>query len=185
MVFNGKAVDFRRPSDAIAAGIALCPEDRKASGIVGALSIRENIALALQARRGWWRYIHKAEQQRLAKKYIDELKIATPDADKPVEQLSGGNQQKVILARWLAIEPGLLVLDEPTRGVDIGAHTEIIKLIKVLCRSGMSLLVTSSELEELVAFSDRVVVMRDRRKVAEIAADDISEDNIMKAIAEA
>ena len=185
LAFKGSERRFRQPADAIAAGLALCPEDRKLSGIVGPLSIRENIALALQARRGWWRPMSRAEQQKLAERFIAELQIATPDADKPIEQLSGGNQQKVILARWLATEPELLVLDEPTRGVDIGAHAEILKLIKKLCSQGMSLLVTSSELEELVAFSDRVAVMRDRHKVAEIEAGDISEDTIMRSIAEA
>jgi len=183
--FAGSERSFRQPAEAIAAGLALCPEDRKSSGIVGPLSIRENIALALQARRGWWRPMSRAEQQQLADKFIAELQIATPDAEKPIEQLSGGNQQKVILARWLATEPQLLLLDEPTRGVDIGAHAEILKLIKKLCSEGMSLLVTSSELEELVAFSDRVAVMRDRRKVAEIEGEDISENTIMRAIAEA
>lgn len=183
--FSGRERSFRKPAEAIEAGLALCPEDRKASGIVGPLSIRENIALAVQARRGWWRPMSRAEQQELADKFIAELQIATPDADKPIEQLSGGNQQKVILARWLATNPELLVLDEPTRGVDIGAHAEILKLIKQLCGEGMSLLVTSSELEELVAFSDRVAVMRDRKKVAEIEGEEISENRIMQAIAEA
>ncbi|MBB5211071.1 sugar ABC transporter ATP-binding protein [Microbulbifer hydrolyticus] len=185
LTFKNSEQHFRQPSEAIAEGLALCPEDRKTSGIVGPLSIRENIALAVQARRGWWRPISRAEQQALADKFIAELQIATPDAEKPIEQLSGGNQQKVILARWLATNPQLLVLDEPTRGVDIGAHAEILKLIKKLCSEGMSLLVTSSELDELVAFSDRVAVMRDRRKVAEIEGDDITEGNIMQAIAEA
>ncbi|WP_428820182.1 sugar ABC transporter ATP-binding protein [Microbulbifer sp. MCCC 1A16149] len=185
LTFKNSERNFRQPAEAIAEGLALCPEDRKTSGIVGPLSIRENIALALQARRGWWRPMSRAEQQQLADKFIAELQIATPDAEKPIEQLSGGNQQKVILARWLATNPQLLVLDEPTRGVDIGAHAEILKLIKKFCSEGMSLLVTSSELDELVAFSDRVAVMRDRRKVAEIEGDDITEGNIMQAIAEA
>lgn len=184
MFFKGRERQFRQPADAIAAGLALCPEDRKSSGIIGPLSIRENISLALQARRGWWRPMRRAEQQALAERFIAELQIATPDADKPIEQLSGGNQQKVILARWLATDPQLLILDEPARGVDIGAHAEILKLIKKLCAEGMSLLVTSSELDELVAFSDRVAVMRDRRKVAEIAPGEITQDNIMRAIAE-
>ena len=185
LTFKNRERHYRQPSEAIAEGLALCPEDRKTSGIIGPLSIRENIALAVQARRGWWRPMSAAEQQKLADKFIAELQIATPDAEKPIEQLSGGNQQKVVLARWLATNPQLLVLDEPTRGVDIGAHAEILKLIKRLCSEGMSLLVTSSELDELVAFSDRVAVMRDRRKVAEIEGDDITEGNIMQAIAEA
>ncbi|WP_297084438.1 sugar ABC transporter ATP-binding protein [uncultured Demequina sp.] len=185
LTFQNSEQHFRQPSEAIAEGLALCPEDRKTSGIVGPLSIRENIALAVQARRGWWRPMSRAEQQALADKFIAELQIATPDAEKPIEQLSGGNQQKVVLARWLATNPQLLVLDEPTRGVDIGAHAEILKLIKKLCSEGMSLLVTSSELDELVAFSDRVAVMRDRRKVTEIEGENITEGNIMQAIAEA
>ncbi len=185
VTFDGQVRNFHQPADAIAAGLALCPEDRKTSGIIGPLSIRENIALALQARLGWWRPMSRARQQQLADRFIAELQIATPDANKSIEQLSGGNQQKVILARWLATDPKLLVLDEPTRGVDIGAHAEILKLIKQLCDRGMSLLVTSSELGELVAFSDRVAVMRDRRKVSEIAGDQISEGALMRAIADA
>lgn len=180
----GKKLRLSQPKDAINAGIALCPEDRKTDGIIGPLSIRENIALALQARLGWWRYLSKAKQQALADLYIDKLQIATPDADKPIGQLSGGNQQKVILARWLAIEPTLLVLDEPTRGIDIGAHAEILALIKALCEDGMSLLVTSSELEELVAFANKVVVLRDRKKVTELSGHELTSQHVMKAIAE-
>jgi simple sugar transport system ATP-binding protein len=183
LLFGGRARRFKRPAAAVAAGLALCPEDRKASGIIAAMSIRENIVIALQARRGWYRPIPRREQQRLAERYIAELQIATPDAEKPIGQLSGGNQQKVILARWLATDPKLLILDEPTRGIDIGAHAEILKLIRTLCQRGMALLVTSSELEELVAFSDRVLVMRDRRKVAELAGAEISEQNLLRAIA--
>jgi len=180
----GKKLRLSQPSDAINAGIALCPEDRKTDGIIGPLSIRENIALALQARLGWWRYLSKSKQQALADLYIDKLQIATPDADKPIGQLSGGNQQKVILARWLAIEPTLLVLDEPTRGIDIGAHAEILALIKALCEEGMSLLVTSSELEELVAFANKVVVLRDRKKVTELSGHELTSQHVMQAIAE-
>jgi len=182
--FGGKTLALQQPADAIKAGIALCPEERKTEGIIGPLSIRENIMLALQARRGWWRYLPVKQQQQLAAFYIDKLQIATPDADKPIEQLSGGNQQKVILARWLAINPQLLILDEPTRGIDIGAHAEIVLLIKSLCQQGMSLLVTSSELEELVAFAGKVVVLRDRQKVAELSGDNMTAQHIMQAIAE-
>ncbi|MGP9800121.1 sugar ABC transporter ATP-binding protein [Rheinheimera sp. NSM] len=182
--FAGKPLRLRQPADAIKAGIALCPEERKTEGIIGPLSIRENIMLALQARRGWWRYLAPKKQQQLAALYIDKLQIATPDAEKPIEQLSGGNQQKVILARWLAIDPQLLILDEPTRGIDIGAHAEILLLIKSLCQQGMSLLVTSSELEELVAFAGKVVVLRDRQKVAELSGDSMTAQHIMQAIAE-
>lgn len=180
----GKKLNLSQPVDAINAGIALCPEDRKIDGIIGPLSIRENIILALQARIGWWRYLSQARQQEIAQFFIDKLHIATPDADKPIEQLSGGNQQKVILARWLAIEPILLVLDEPTRGIDIGAHAEIIKLIRTLCADGMSLLVASSELDELVAFSNKVVVLRDRYAVRELSGVELTSQHVMQAIAE-
>ena len=119
----------------------------------------------------------------MAEKAITDFKIATPDADKPVRLLSGGNQQKVILARWLAIEPDVLLLDEPTRGIDVGAHAEILRLIHQLCERGMALIVTSSELEELVAFSHRVIVLRDFRQIAMIEGEDITEDAVLQAIA--
>lgn len=184
ILFAGNKLKLTQPADAINVSIALCPEDRKTDGIIGPLSIRENIALALQARLGWWRCISKAKQEALAQFYIEKLQIATPDADKPIEQLSGGNQQKVILARWLAIDPTLLILDEPTRGIDIGAHAEILTLIKTLCEEGMSLLVTSSELDELVAFANKVVVMRDRHKVTELSGLELTSQHVMQAIAE-
>jgi len=114
---------------------------------------------------------------------IRALGIVTPDAEKPVAQLSGGNQQKVVLARALASQPKVLILDEPTRGIDVGAHAEIISLIRNLCRQGLALLVASSELDELVAVSDRVAVLRDRQKVGEMAGDDITRQNIIQTIA--
>lgn len=180
---NGRAVRLASPQDAIAAGIALCPEDRKAHGIIGELSVRENIVLALQARRGWWRPVSSREQRALAEQAISDFRIATPDAEKPVRLLSGGNQQKVILARWLAIKPDILLLDEPTRGIDIGAHAEILRLIRELCELGMALIVTSSELEELVAFSHRIIVLRDFRQIAELEGEAINEDSLLQAIA--
>jgi len=183
LLFAGKPVQFSSPRDAIIAGVGLCPEDRKHDGILGQLSIRENIILARQIKQGWWKYIGRAEQEDIANRYVKELNIATSDIEKPIEQLSGGNQQKVILARWLAANPSLLILDEPTRGIDIGAHAEIIRLIRKLCDQGLSLIVASSELEELVAFSNKVVVLRDRKKVAELQGDDINPQRIMQAIA--
>lgn len=180
---NGQPVRLASPKDAIMAGIALCPEDRKAHGIIGELSVRENIVLALQARRGWWRPISSREQRAMAEQAVSDFRIATPDIEKPVGQLSGGNQQKVILARWLAIKPDILLLDEPTRGIDIGAHTEILRLIRDLCERGMALIVTSSELEELVAFSHRIIVLRDFRQIAELEGEAITEDSLLQAIA--
>jgi monosaccharide-transporting ATPase len=181
--FKGHAVHLKHPRAAIALGMALCPEDRRDAGIIGALSLRENIVLALQARNGWWKPIGNREQAKIAYKAVDELRIATTDIEKPIEQLSGGNQQKAILARWLATNPSLLILDEPTRGIDIGAHLEILQLIRSLCGLGMALLVSSSELEEVVAFSHKVIVLRDRKQVAELEGGDIREDKIMQVIA--
>ena len=181
--FNGRDIHFSAPREAIIAGMGLCPEDRKHDGILGQLSIRENMILARQIKQGWWKYIGRKEQEAIARQYVKELNIATSDIEKPIEQLSGGNQQKVILARWLAANPSLLILDEPTRGIDIGAHAEIIKLIRKLCDQGLALIVASSELEELVAFSNKVVVLRDRKKVAELEGADINPQRIMQAIA--
>lgn len=172
------------PRAAIGAGFGFAPEDRKTDGIVADLSVRENIALALQARRGWARPIPKAEQAKLADMYIRRLDIRTSDAEKAVGDLSGGNQQKVVLARWLAMNPRFLILDEPTRGIDVGAHAEILRLIHELTAEGMSLLVISSELDELIAVSDRVIVVRDRRHVAELTGADVSTETIVRAIAQ-
>lgn len=180
---GGKTVSLRSPRDAIRAGFGFCPEDRKTDGIVGELSVRENILLALQARRGWQRRVPRAEQDRIATDFIRRLDIRTSDAEKPVGLLSGGNQQKVILARWLLMNPDVLILDEPTRGIDVGAHAEVIRLIEELCADGMSLLVISSEFDELATYSHRVRVLRDRAHVAELAGAEITSDRIVEAIA--
>jgi galactofuranose transport system ATP-binding protein len=171
------------PQAAIAEGFGFCPEDRKTDGIIGDLSVRENIVLALQARQGWARPLARAEQNELADRYIKALDIRTDGREKPIKLLSGGNQQKAILARWLAMDPKLLILDEPTRGIDVGAHAEIIKLIRDLCEKGMSLAVISSELEELVAYSSRVRVLRDRQHVDELSGDKMTTEGIVAAIA--
>jgi monosaccharide-transporting ATPase len=164
-------------------GIAFCPEDRKAEGLVGELSVRENIMLGLQIKRGWMNLLSQEQQKKLADDMIAALNIATPDAEKPVNQLSGGNQQKVVLARALASQPSILLLDEPTRGIDVGAHAEIVTLIRRLCAQGLALLVASSEFDELVAVSDRIAVLRDRKKVGEMVGSDITRENIIHTIA--
>ncbi|MDR2493613.1 MAG: sugar ABC transporter ATP-binding protein [Spirochaetaceae bacterium] len=175
---------FRKPKDAISRFIAFCPEDRKKNGIVFDLSIRENIVLALQGKQGIFRYIPLKKQRELAEEYIKLLGVAAPHQDVPVGNLSGGNQQKVILARWLVTAPELLILDEPTRGIDVLAKAEIMNLAMRLCDEGMSLVFISSEMEEVVRCSDRVAVMRDRRKIAEIDGADLDAEKILKAIAE-
>lgn len=181
---NGKKVTLGSPQTAIRHGFGLCPEDRKDEGIVDALSVRENIILALQAKLGWFDYLSRKRQKELAQEMIDALRIVTPDTETPVSQLSGGNQQKVILARWLVSNPELLILDEPTRGIDVGAHAEIINIVKRLANEGKAMMVISSELGEIVEYSDRVVVLRDRKKVTELEDDQISENMIVQAIAE-
>ncbi len=179
----GRTATAPSPGHSLSEGVAFCPEDRKSEGLVAELSIRENIALALQSRRGWMRPISRGEQERLANEMIKTLAIATSDAEKPVGQLSGGNQQKVVLARSLAADPRVLILDEPTRGIDVGAHAEVVSLIRRLSDSGLAILVASSEFDELVAVSHRVVVLRDRKKVGEIGGADITRDKIIETIA--
>lgn len=180
---NGQSVNLSSPRKAIQQGFGLCPEDRKVEGIIGDLSVRENIILALQAKMGWFNYLSRQKQDQLANEMIEALKIVTPDTEKPVKELSGGNQQKVILARWLVSNPDFLILDEPTRGIDVGAHAEIIQIIKRLAEEGMALLIISSELAEVVDYSDRVVVLRDHKKIRELEGNDINENTIMQAIA--
>jgi galactofuranose transport system ATP-binding protein len=168
---GGEKVNNFSPLESLKRGIALCPEDRKAEGVVGDLTIRENIILALQARYGWFKFLSLQKQNEIAEKYIQLLGIVTPSPDQLVKNLSGGNQQKVILARWLATNPKVLILDEPTRGIDVGAKTEIQKLVMQLAEEGKSCVFISSELEEVLRISDRVVVLRDRKKVAEYSGD--------------
>jgi simple sugar transport system ATP-binding protein len=182
MLMNGKPIEDFSPLASIKRGVALCPEDRKAAGIVDDLSVRENIILAMQASQGWFKYLGLAEQYQIAEKYIDLLSIATPSADQPVKNLSGGNQQKVILARWLAINPQVLILDEPTRGIDVGSKAEIQRLVLALAEEGKACLFISSELEEVLRTSHRIAVLREREKVAEFSGE-VDEKTIIHAIA--
>jgi len=179
---GGDPVTDHSPLGSIARGVALCPEDRKDSGIVGELTVRENIILAMQAGLGWLKHLSPQEQYEIADRYITLLNIATPSPDQPVKNLSGGNQQKVILARWLATNPKLLIMDEPTRGIDVGTKAEIQKLILSLAEEGKSCLFISSELEEVLRTSHRIIVMRDRKKVAEFSGE-TAESEIMNTIA--
>ncbi|MGZ9223724.1 MAG: sugar ABC transporter ATP-binding protein [Anaerolineales bacterium] len=167
----GEKVHRFSPLESLKRGIALCPEDRKAQGIVGELTIRENIILALQARYGWFKFLTKQKQNEITQRYIQLLGIVTPSPEQLVKNLSGGNQQKVILARWLATNPQVLILDEPTRGIDVGAKAEIQKLVLSLAEEGKSCVFISSELEEVLRISDRVAVLRDHKKVAEYSGD--------------
>jgi galactofuranose transport system ATP-binding protein len=174
---------IRSARSAAAHGFGFCPEDRKTDGIIASASVRENIILALQAQRGWLKPISRKEQDDISARFIRQLGIKTPSPEQPIQFLSGGNQQKALLARWLLTKPQFLILDEPTRGIDVGAHAEIIRLIETLCSDGLALLVISSELEELVGYADRIIVLRDRRQVAELPTEALSVPAIMKAIA--
>ncbi|WP_413452403.1 sugar ABC transporter ATP-binding protein [Georgenia phoenicis] len=181
---DGTPVRLSSPRVALSHDIAFSTEDRKKEGIVGDLTVRENIALAIQAGRGTWRPIPRKELDAIVAKYIAALDINPPNPNALIKNLSGGNQQKVLLARWLATKPRLLVLDEPTRGIDIGAKAEIQKLVADLSRDGMSVVFISSELEEVVRLSERILVLRDRRVIAEVVNDDdVTPGSILETIA--
>ena len=162
---------------------AFCPEDRKTEGVIADLSIRENIILALQSRNGVFKYIPLKAQNEIVDNLIKALDIKTPSPEQEVKKLSGGNQQKVMLARWLATKPQILILDEPTRGIDVGAKLEIMELVLNLSKEGMAVLFISSEFEEVIRVSNRIAVLRDKAKIAELSDDEINEQNIMHTIA--
>ena len=180
---NGKNKKITKPIDAMKSGIAYLPEDRKVDGIVGDLSVRENIILALQILKGFFRPFTKAEANKFAEEYIKLLDIKTASVDTPLKSLSGGNQQKVILARWLLTNPEYLILDEPTRGIDVGTKIEIQKLVLKLASEGMSVTFISSETDEMLRTCSRLVVMRDRKMVGELSGEDLTQNMIMSTIA--
>ncbi|MGW4498913.1 sugar ABC transporter ATP-binding protein [Micromonospora sp. NPDC004336] len=183
---DGTRAPLRTPVQAIERGIAFCSENRRAEGIVPELSVRENMILAMQAARGWARPVPRRRQDELVERYVKALGIRPADPDVPVRNLSGGNQQKVLLARWLITEPRLLILDEPTRGIDIGAKAEIQKLVVELSGGGTAVLFISAELEEVLRLSHRVAVMRDRTMVAQLDNDDtLDAERVMQTIANA
>jgi simple sugar transport system ATP-binding protein len=180
---DGKERSFSSPRDAIAAGIGFCSEDRKHEGAILDLSVRENLILALQARMGILRAIPLKRQQQLAEEYVKALGIKTASIETPIGSLSGGNQQKVLLARWLVTDPKLLILDEPTRGIDVRAKQEIMDYVSALCKKGMSILFISSELPEVLRVSDRIVVMRDRKQGGEYPRGALDETTVLHVIA--
>ncbi|MFU8871804.1 sugar ABC transporter ATP-binding protein [Micromonospora sp. SL4-19] len=184
LAVDGRPVTIRGPVAAIDRSIAFCSENRRTEGLVGDLSVRENIILAMQAARGWLRPVPRRRQDELVRRYIEALSIRPADPDMPVRNLSGGNQQKVLLARWLITEPRLLILDEPTRGIDIGAKAEIQRLVVQLSDGGMAVLFISAELEEVLRLSHKVAVMRDRQLVTQLANDDsLDAERVMRVIA--
>ncbi|MBN1265356.1 MAG: sugar ABC transporter ATP-binding protein [Anaerolineales bacterium] len=184
MIFlDQQPVKSMTPGKAIKFGIAFCPEDRKENGVIADLTVRENIILALQTRLGWFRFLNRKQQEKLTSEFIDSLFIQTPSPNQLVRNLSGGNQQKVILARWLAINPRILILDEPTRGIDIGTKAEIQKLVLDLAMAGKAILFISSELEEVIRCSHRIKVLRGRQMVKELTAEEVNGSSVLTAIA--
>lgn len=180
---NGKTIKISKPLDAMKNGIAYLPEDRKVDGIVGDLSVRDNIILALQVLKGFFKPLSKADANKFADEYIKLLAIKTASADTPIKSLSGGNQQKVILARWLLTHPEYLILDEPTRGIDIGTKVDIQKLVLKLASEGMSVTFISSETDEMLRTCSRLIVMRDRKVVGELSGEELTQNKIMGTIA--
>jgi len=180
---NGKTIKIQKPIDAMRNGIAYLPEDRKVDGIVGDLSVRDNIILATQVLKGFFKPFSKAEAIKFADEYIKLLEIKTASTETPIKSLSGGNQQKVILARWLLTHPEYLILDEPTIGIDVGTKVEIQKLVLKLASEGMSVTFISSELDEMLRTCSRLVVMRDRKVVGELSGDDLTQSKVMSTIA--
>ncbi|WP_417031911.1 sugar ABC transporter ATP-binding protein, partial [Blautia sp.] len=175
---NGKTLTARHPLMSMNAGMAYLPEDRKNEGIIADLSVRENLIMALQAKRGIFHLLSRKQQEEFTDKYIEMLQIKTASRETPIKSLSGGNQQKVIIGRWLLTNPDFLILDEPTRGIDVGTKTEIQKLVVKLAEQGMAVVFISSEIEEMLRTCDRMVVMRDGTKVGELSNDEMNQSTI-------
>ena len=180
---EGHDVKVSKPRDAMKHGIGYLPEDRKRDGIVGDLSVRENIILALQVLEGFFGPISRSKAEKFADEYIKLLDIKTASTDTPIKALSGGNQQKVILARWLLTNPQYLILDEPTRGIDIGTKIEIQKLVLKLAEEGKSVTFISSEIDEMLRTCSRLIVMRDGKEVGELSGSDLTQSKVMNTIA--
>jgi galactofuranose transport system ATP-binding protein len=183
MEMEGRAHEPRQPRDAIEAGLGFVTEDRKLEGIVPELSVAENMTLALLPQISRNGVVSETKQRELVEGFIRQLGIKCSGPNQKIRELSGGNQQKVLLARWLATNPKLLILDEPTRGIDVGAKGEIQRLIRELADRGLAVLMISSELEEVVEGADRVYVLREGRTVAELDGDAITEDRVLEAMA--
>ena len=179
----GEKAGIHSPADEIKKGMGFCTEDRKTEGIIPHLSVRENITIALLPKLNSFGFVKTKEQDEIVRSYIDRLKIKTPTPEQAICNLSGGNQQKVLLARWMCMNPKLMILDEPTRGIDVGAKAEIEQLIQEFSKSGISVLMISSEIAELERNCDRIIVMREGRVIGELAGDQISQDKVMETIA--
>jgi simple sugar transport system ATP-binding protein len=181
---NGKRVKIKSPLDAMKQGIGYLPEDRKGDGIIDELSVRDNIILAMQVMKGFFRPLSRKQAEEFAEQFIQQLDIKVPSPNTPIKSLSGGNQQKVVLARWLLTQPMYLILDEPTRGIDVGTKVEIQKLVLKLAAEGMSLTFISSEIDEMLRVCSRMIVMKDREIVGELSGTNLTEQDVMQMIAQ-
>jgi L-arabinose transport system ATP-binding protein len=177
---DGREIKVKNPSAAIRAGIGFSPEDRKREALVLLRSVRENITLVILKGLSVFRFVRLAEERGIVDELVERLRVKTPSSEQEVGKLSGGNQQKVVLARWLARKPKVLILDEPTRGIDVGAKAEIYKLIDELACQGMGVIFISSELPEVLGVSDRIVVMQNGRVKGEISASQASEESVLR-----
>jgi L-arabinose transport system ATP-binding protein len=179
VLIDGKPVRLKSPRDAVQAGIGLAPEERKTEALIMKRTVRDNISLAILKRIRRWRFVNRQAERKIVRGYIKDLNIRTPSMEQEVSKLSGGNQQKVVLARWLARHPKVLILDEPTRGVDVGAKMEIYSIINQLATAGTAVVVVSSELPEVLGLADRIVVMQGGRVTGELSRADATEERIL------
>ena len=167
------------PKDAIRNGIGLVPEDRKAQGIVRCLSVKENLTLIYSQLKAKWGFLQKKDEDSITREYIDRLNIKTTGGAQIVGNLSGGNAQKVVVAKWMSISPAILLLDEPTQGIDVGAKAEIYQLINQLAKAGIGVIVVSSDLVEIINLCNRIIVMKEGTISGELVGDEITEDQVM------
>lgn len=177
---KGREVNFKLPRNAIHSGIAMVPEDRKKQGLILGLSIKENISMACLKQISRWTVVSRERQKNIVEQYQSSMKIKMANADVPVKNLSGGNQQKVVLAKWMATEPDIIIFDEPTRGIDVGAKYEIYLLMHELLRQGKTLIMISSEMEELISMSDRIIVLSEGMQMGELEKDEFSQELILQ-----
>jgi len=180
IILGGKAIKIYRPADAVKHKIGFVPEDRREQGIIKVLSVKENITIVFSRLRSILGFINKQKDNEVAQKYIKELDIKTPTMSQTIGNLSGGNQQKVVLSKWLSIDPKVLLLDEPTQGIDVGAKAEIYQIIDSLATQGMGVIIVSSDLIEILNISDTIMVMRDGRIVGKLSGDEMSEENVIE-----
>jgi len=176
---NGRPVDIRSPRDAIRMGIGLVTEDRKALGLILGMVVRENISLANLDELTRLGFVNRSEEKRVASRFIEDLMIKTPSVEQQVQNLSGGNQQKVVLAKWLFTQSKVLIFDEPTRGIDVGSKVEIYQLMNRLAANGVAIIMISSELPEILGMSDRILVMHEGRIAGELSREEATQEKIM------